>query len=308
MSEARATIAENSPQKPEGGKLPPNSKMDPNQLEFVVYKGMMMPQLSEPIEVHVPKVKNFQLRDSDVLLCSYPKSGTHWLWRVLDMLVRGSAEYSDRFPDNAMLDLMLTEIIDKVESPRVLISHFPADLLPEQLKDGGVKVVHVYRNPKAVMASLFFQMQATGKMPDLTFQKLEAMIFSEKAPTKNQFYYWDTVTEYEKHNPQVNIFHIAYEDMKKDTAGSIKKIAEHLGVKASDELCSEIAEAVNFNKQKQQEEKLGGDLQKSLKFYRKGEVADWKNHLTVAQSERFDQVLKERAATCPFSRRYCPAE
>ncbi|XP_070205333.1 amine sulfotransferase-like [Littorina saxatilis] len=283
------------------------TRLDPTKLKMAPYRGMMMAYMFEPLEVHLPKVKNLQLRDSDVLLCTYPKSGTHWLWRVLDMLVHGSAEYSDRSPDSAMLDLMLTEVIDKAESPRVHMAHLPFDLLPEQLEDGRVKVVHVYRHPKAVLVSLFFHMQKGGRMPNMTLDELIKNWASGNAPTKSQSYYFNTVQEYEKNNPDVSIFHLAYEDMKEDPTGSINKLAAHLNVKASDELCSQIAEAVTFNNQKKEEEKRDTEQLNAMNFYRKGESEGWKSHLTVAQSVRMDQMMRESSATCPFFRRYCPS-
>lgn len=39
-----------------------------------------------------------------------------------------------------------------------------------------------------------------------------------------------------------------------------------------------------------------------------GESAGWKQYLTVAQSERVDQMLRDKAPTIPFFRRYCPAD
>ncbi|KAK7088377.1 amine sulfotransferase-like [Littorina saxatilis] len=289
-----------------GSEIP--TRIDPTKIKMVPYNGMMMPQTYEHPEVYLPKVKNLQLRDSDVMLSTYPKSGTHWLWRVLDMLVHGSAEYGDRVIDNTVLDFMPTEVIDKAESPRILLTHLPFDLLPEKLKDGRVKVVHVYRHPKAVLVSLFFQMMKVGHIPDMTLETLMNMMASGKAPMKSQSYYFDTVQEYEKSNPNVSIFHLAYEDMKEDPVSSIKKLAAHLNVEASDELCSQIAEAVTFNNQKKEEEKRAPADQNAMNFYRKGEASGWKNHLTVAQSERMDQMMRERAPTCPFFRRYCSSD
>ena len=94
--------------------------------------------------------------------------------------------------------------------------------------------------------------------------------------------------------------------MKADTVGEVKKLAEYLGVAVSDELCGKIAAAVGFENQKKQEEKRQTDAINKVNFYRKGEVENWKKYLTVAQSERFDQMMKDNASDIPFYRRYLP--
>lgn len=40
---------------------------------------MVMPQLSLPLETVLEKVRDFEVRPDDVLLCSFPKSGTCFL-------------------------------------------------------------------------------------------------------------------------------------------------------------------------------------------------------------------------------------
>ncbi|XP_076472884.1 sulfotransferase 1 family member D1-like [Babylonia areolata] len=289
--------------KEEGG-LP--SRVDPTAVKMVMYEGMMMLEAFESIEVQVPNVKAMELREDDILLCSYPKTGTHWMWRILDMLASGKAEYSPRVADFTIIDFQKMSKLRNVPSPRVLVTHYPFHMLPEQV--GKAKVVHIYRSPKATMVSLMFMLRKV-KFPDLTFAKLEEMFFAGKAPYGNLFTFWDTAIEFEKKNPKVNVFHVAYEDLKKDTAGTIQVMAEFLKVPASQQLCSQIAQAVSFSNQKTQELKLASSHNDEHQptFYRKGEADDWKNHMTVAQSERLDGAIRKRADKCRFSRHYLEA-
>lgn len=48
---------------------------------------------------HIEKAKNFPLRPDDVLVTCYPKSGTHWLMKIILLIVKsGDNEYVDRAP------------------------------------------------------------------------------------------------------------------------------------------------------------------------------------------------------------------
>ena len=101
------------------------------------------------------------------------------------MLQRGQAVYNKRMADSTFLDLQRIERMAELDSPRLLVSHMPFDLLPEQVKAKRTKTVQVYRNPRAVLVSLYFQMK-TAKMSrlseeDISLDKIAARFFSNKS-------------------------------------------------------------------------------------------------------------------------------
>ena len=101
------------------------------------------------------------------------------------MLQRGQAVYNKRLPDSTFLDLQRIERMAELDSPRLLVSHMPFDLLPEQVKAKRTKTVQVYRNPRSVLVSLYFQMK-TAKMSrlseeDISLDKIAARFFSNKS-------------------------------------------------------------------------------------------------------------------------------
>ena len=99
------------------------------------------------------------------------------------MLQRGQAVYDKRMADSTFLDVQRIERMAELDSPRLLVSHMPFDLLPEQVKAKRTKTVQVYRNPRAVLVSLYFQMK-TAKMlseEDISLDKIAARFFSNKS-------------------------------------------------------------------------------------------------------------------------------
>ena len=49
--------------------------LDHSKLSMGFYNGMVMPQCYETVEEHLPKIKAMEIRDDDIMLCSFPKSG-----------------------------------------------------------------------------------------------------------------------------------------------------------------------------------------------------------------------------------------
>ena len=101
------------------------------------------------------------------------------------MLQRGQAVYDKRTADSTFLDVQRVERMAELDSPRLLFSHVPFDL-PEQVKAKRTQMVHVYRNPRAVLVSFYFQMKTAKPAPgmteeDLAFDKTAARFFSNKS-------------------------------------------------------------------------------------------------------------------------------
>ncbi|XP_067680753.1 sulfotransferase 1C4-like [Haliotis asinina] len=277
------------------------------------FDGLLFPP--KPIDVTSEKqchdIRDMEVREDDVFVLSYPKSGTHWTWEVTHMLVTQRAEYHKERMPVFVLDITKKEDLDAMASPRVLGTHFRFRYFPQQVLKKGTKVVMVHRNPKDVAVSTYGMYTGTrtiamydGKWDDYFDMWLEGNV-----PYSSWF---DFELEWEKElsaHPEMNVHHVHYEDMKRDPVKSVKGIASFLGRDVSDETCAEIAEACGFNKLRQaysefKGEKLRGEWKNGTGIFRKGEVGDWKNWFTVAQSERFDQEYAARMGDSKWTYTY----
>ncbi|XP_065590867.1 amine sulfotransferase-like [Cyrtonyx montezumae] len=118
--------------------------------------------------------------------------------------------------------------------------------------------------------------------------------------------WFDHVSGWYNHANDFNILFLTYEEMKKDLRSAVLKICNFIGKKLSEEETESVVRQATFeNMQKDPRanyENMPDDIAVKGKgrFLRKGTVGDWKNMMTVAQSERFDEVLKEKMQTLPI--------
>ncbi|XP_069135435.1 amine sulfotransferase-like isoform X2 [Argopecten irradians] len=254
------------------------------------------------IKDHLERLDTMDVRDDDIFIMSYPKSGTHWVFTIASMLRSGKSTYigSPHF-----LDYNDVDVLDKLPSPRLFASHMTFDRLPRQAREGKGKVFVVSRNPKDVAVSLY-----------IFFTKLNAPDFTGTWEGFLRFYtkgtmlygsWFDTLFDWEKikaSSSQDNIMYLVYEDMK--------EMASFLEVSYDKAFLEEVTDRCTFKimvktimdeiKPQDQEYIHKMSDEKKLPIYRKGEVGDWKNHFTVAQSEAFDKIYEEqmRNAKCKF--------
>ncbi|PIK58211.1 putative sulfotransferase 1C2A [Apostichopus japonicus] len=117
---------------------------------------------------------------------------------------------------------------------------------------------------------------------------------------EHNIYWWERRNE-------PNVLFIKYEDMKKDLRASVLQVSQFLAKSLTDEQLDNICENVTFNNMRKNpnvnpdsEGGLGTNWKKSnanhLTFLRKGIVGDWKNWFTVTQSEKFDELSRQKLA------------
>ncbi|XP_062348935.1 sulfotransferase 1E1-like isoform X6 [Cinclus cinclus] len=89
-----------------------------------------------------PQVKAFQARPDDLLISTYPKSGTTWLSEIMDMIYHdGNVEKCQRdaiYNRVPFLEMKVSKVpcaigieqLEKAPSPRLIKTHLPVQLLP----------------------------------------------------------------------------------------------------------------------------------------------------------------------------------
>ncbi|KAL8610875.1 hypothetical protein ACOMHN_056730 [Nucella lapillus] len=262
--------------------------------------GVPIPKLFEtnrPIPEHIERLRSLEMRDDDILIMAYAKTGTHWLWEITTMLIKGKAQYDKRAKENFMMEARTIESIQAEESPRILNSHLLFRFLPRQIvQENKVKVVHVHRNVKDVFVSMFYHCQQIPGCQDLTWDRFEKVFLSEKIPTGNYFNYLREFQDQMNKTPDMPVFLTSYEDLMEDPEKVIESLAQFLKVEASPELIKEIATATAFTNLKEADKSKIHSQLPPANYYRKGQVGDWKNHMTMAQSERFDAAIEQQTS------------
>ncbi|XP_076434625.1 amine sulfotransferase-like [Babylonia areolata] len=257
----------------------------------------------------VKAIRELELRKDDIIVCAYPKSGTHWVWEVISMLLAGQAVYEPRAKELLMLELTPLKKLDKLLSPRVLNTHLPFSMLPTaSMRARRVKVVHVYRNPRDVMVSMYhhfrqFRMENTESVQSYCKAFLAGTVaYGHYAGYLNQMHHFTKV------NSDLPVFHVSFEEMKLDPQSTVRRLAEHLEVQASDTLIREVVSACAFNKMKKvdstKEQVRFFGMELDQKLYRKGEVGDWQNHLSEEETATFDTEFSKVLDNDHFQFRY----
>ena len=113
--------------------------------------------------------------------------------------------------------------------------------------------------------------------------------------------YWSACLQ----SPDKVLF-LKYEDLKNDTVFYVKKMAEFMGFPFSLEeegkgTVQKMVDLCSFKNLSKLEVNKSGRLhgcphaiEKTNAFFRKGEIGDWKNHLTPMIAAHLDQIIEHK--------------
>ena len=278
-----------------------------NKVEFQcsnVVQGYLFPPFTTNEWLEQAKIE-FKSRDTDVFIISFPKSGTHWLGYTVHFLICKEKITKPFLPNyinffdlpqvDALPETMegfdigkmraLRSAIDNFPDPRIFMSHFLYEHLPQNPK---AKYLYIYRNPKDIIVSAFNHLSnSTYKPYQGTFDQ-----FFDLFIETDFFKFCKHFKGFLEHKDEPNYFIISYEELKQDFKTKVQEIAVFLGIELTEELYALIEKETNF-------ETMKGNvfinyehiMQKGTSFLPNGRVGTWKKKLSKEQSDKVDQIL-----------------
>ena len=280
---------------------------------------------TQPLEIQAISnfQKHFQAKDSDIVICTIPKSGTTWL-KALTFAIVNRRHRSPSSKNHPLLSSNPHELVPFFEyqvysnnqvpfdlssltEPRLFGTHVPFPSLPDSMKNSNCRMIYISRNPFDTFVSTwhFMNKLKPGETPPLTLDEAFDMyckgIIGYGPFWNHMLGYWKESLE----KPNKVMF-LKYEDLKEDTIFQLKSLAKFLDCPFTLEeerggVIDDIIKLCSFEKMKELEVNKYGNVKGiSIKnferrnLFRKGEIGDWVNYLSPEMVEKLSEVIEEK--------------
>ncbi|CAN0896896.1 Cytosolic sulfotransferase 5 [Linum grandiflorum] len=260
-------------------------------------------------------------RDDVVILASARKTGTTWL-KALSHSILFREEEDDSLaimnPHGCVPTFESTLYLDHKSNPcidpdrRLYHTHIPYSYLPEsitskQKTNESCKLVYITRDPKDTLISQWhFYNKIFGRDDHQGGPfPLEKAVDSFCSGVMPFGPYWDHVLEYweeSKKSPDKVMF-LKYEDLRLNPKPHVRKLAAFLGRPfVEDEEVEKVIWRSSFDRLKDLDiNKTGKPPQahwipslRNSHFFRRGEVGDWRNYLSLGMTKRIDDITRDK--------------
>ncbi|XP_013116937.2 sulfotransferase 1E1 [Stomoxys calcitrans] len=213
-------------------------------------------------ETILKKIYELQVRGDDVYVITFPKSGTTWIqeaaWLLCNNLDFDRANRDILIPKRSVfLDYSglyssapgnSVEQAEEAKSPRVLKTHLPAHLIPNEIWKKKAKIIYCARNPKDTAISYFHFLRGLG-----TWVGDQIDDFVEDIINNDIMYspYWEHLMEFWQMRHEENIFFTTYEAMKRNLRKVLIELNHFLEKpQLSDKDLEKLEEHLSFKKMK----------------------------------------------------------
>ncbi|XP_013400849.2 sulfotransferase family cytosolic 1B member 1-like [Lingula anatina] len=218
---------------------------------FYRYKNIILPRLCPSSSIEALGQKTFS--DDDIIVLGYPRSGSTWTMDMVQMLINcdfSELERNTNFKfrvDALELDFAPAyngttyhKLLDTVRKPRQLRTHLAYDFLPLHMFHTKARFIHITRNPKDVLVSLFHFYRSNkdllGQWPG-TWAEYFDMFLNKELVYGDWFDHTRGFWE-RRHNSRM--LTLRYEEMLSNPCETVQNLAEFLEIPKSDEDIAKI--------------------------------------------------------------------
>ncbi|GIE98642.1 sulfotransferase domain-containing protein [Paractinoplanes rishiriensis] len=267
--------------------------------------------------------RDFRLRPGDVVISTRSKSGTTWMQMICALLVFQTPQLPARLTElSPWLDWLVVpqdQMFARLAAQqhrRFIKTHTPLDgvpIVPE------VSYVVVARHPLDMAVSLYHQIDNIDRdrLRALTGSAAVASPSRPRPPVAEWLAGWvdDTRDPHEsldslpgvlmhltdawqrRHLPNVRLVH--YDDMLTDLAGTMRSLAEWLGISVPSSRWPELIRAATFTEMRRRADELTpnqeGVLRDNRAFFREGRSRAGRELLGATDYARYERIVAELA-------------
>ena len=240
----------------------------------------------------------YQGRPDDILIVSYPKSGTSWVQMIVYQLASGGKvdfeHIQDVCPHFEATMLLYGKRINDLRPPRLVKSHLSYGQMPK----GAGRYIYVLRDGKDVAIS-YFHHHKKYQLGEHVFPRFLRDFLSGKIPYGSWFKHASAWTA---NRNKLNMLVVHYEDLIADLEGEVRRLAAFCGMPIAEENLANILRHCSFEYMQEHDEKFGLEnmaararSRNNVKFIRKGVVGEGAERLDKealsAYRKRFDRYL-----------------
>lgn len=244
---------------------------------------------------------DYESRDDDIFICTYPKSGTTWVQMILYQLT-GDGELNHphislAIPDVEMDVLFGPGDIRQYKPPRILKTHQPY----ESVLKGSGRYIYVVRDGRDVAVS-YFHHYRYYRGYNGTFDEFVELFLKGQAVFGN----WaDHVAGWRKNPDNLNVLYLSYEELVEDLEAGVRKIAGFCNIPISDDQMPRILERCGFEFMKENQYffdlAVGVLVKKGFRnkreFIRSGKAGEGRTAMNADQlkayADTFNQKLED---------------